>query len=203
MPAHHHRFEPEAHFFSGRGAAIYDRVSRFGMGWLYRRIARDVAAGRPATGAVVDLGCGPGHATIEIARRSPSLTIIGIDPSADMVELARANAAKAGLDDRVRFEVASSEATDLPDGSAALVVSSLSVHHWADVGGGLAEVMRVLQPGGEFWIYEPAFLMGRQVQREVRRQARALIPEPALSRRRMKLGPFAVLMRLRLRERPV
>lgn len=200
MPARHHLLDPDAHLFSGRGAAIYDRLARPTMGWIYRRVARDVASGGPGSGTVVDMGCGPGHGTIEIARRSPGLAVIGIDPSPDMIERARANALKARLEERVKSIVGSSVSPGLEFGSVALVVSCLSVHHWDDIGEGLAGVMRLLPPGGEFWIYEPTILMGTHVPRAVARHARALLPEPTVTRKTIKLGPVSVMVRLRLRK---
>lgn len=41
-----------------------------------------------------------------------------------------------------------------PDGSVALVVSSLSLHHWPDPQAGLAEIHRILRPGGQAWLYD-------------------------------------------------
>ena len=197
---HHHqsRFGCDHHLFSGRGSAVYDRLAPIAMGWLYNRVAADVTSANIA-GLVVDLGCGPGHATVRIARRNPELQAMGIDPSSDMIDHASANAMAAGVSQRVTFEVGSSAALPFADGTVALIVSSLSVHHWDDVAGGLAECMRVLRPGGEFWIYEPRILMGRHIQRAVRRHARALIPEPAFGRNAVRFGPFPLMARMRLR----
>jgi ubiquinone/menaquinone biosynthesis C-methylase UbiE len=198
MHQHFSRFDPDAHLFGRRGSIVYDRLAPLLVGWLYNRVANDVAAAN-LTGLVVDLGCGPGHATVRIARGNPAIEMVGIDPSADMIDRARANANSNGLASHLRFEVGSSATLPFADSSVALIVSSLSVHHWEDVAGGLAECMRVLRPGGEFWIYEPDVLMGRHIQREVRRQARALTPEPAFGRNTVRVGPIPLVVRMRLR----
>lgn len=52
---------------------------------------------------VLDIGCGSGRYAIEFARRGAS-EVVGVDFAADMLEIARASTAKAGLQDRVRFE---------------------------------------------------------------------------------------------------
>ena len=57
-------------------------------------------------GRVADIGCGGGWSTIAIARAYPQAKVEGIDIDAASIELARANAASAGLDDRVRFQLA-------------------------------------------------------------------------------------------------
>jgi len=139
---------------------------------------------------------------VRIARSSPAIEVIGLDPSPDMIQHARTNATSAGVPSHLRFEVGSSAALPFADSSVALIISSLSVHHWDDVAGGLAECLRVLQPGGEFWIYEPDILMGRHIQREVRRQARMLIPEPAFGRNVIRLGPLPIMVRMCLRRPP-
>jgi SAM-dependent methyltransferase len=53
---------------------------------------------------LLDVGCGPGSITIDIARRFPSATVLGIDSGADAIAMARANARKAGVTN-VHFEI--------------------------------------------------------------------------------------------------
>jgi demethylmenaquinone methyltransferase/2-methoxy-6-polyprenyl-1,4-benzoquinol methylase/phosphoethanolamine N-methyltransferase len=74
----------------------------------------------------------------------------GIDPSAEMIAVAREKAAKAGVD--AQFQTAVMEKLPFPDGHFDLVLSSLMLHHLpADVKrAGFAEVSRVLKPGGRF-----------------------------------------------------
>ncbi len=201
MPHRHRTFDPDAHMFTGRGSAVYDRLAPLLMGWLYNRVAADVAAAN-SIGLVVDLGCGPGHAAVRIARRNSAVEVVGLDPSPDMIQRASAKAESTGGPPRLRFEMGSSAALPFADASVALIVSSLSVHHWEDVPGGLAECLRVLQPGGEFWIYEPGVLMGREVERTVRRVVPALVPRPAFGRNTIRLGPIPVMVRMRLRRPP-
>jgi SAM-dependent methyltransferase len=53
---------------------------------------------------LLDVGCGPGSITIDIARRFPSATVLGIDSGADAIAMARDNARKAGVTN-VQFEI--------------------------------------------------------------------------------------------------
>jgi 2-polyprenyl-3-methyl-5-hydroxy-6-metoxy-1,4-benzoquinol methylase len=49
-------------------AGVYDTLSRLLLGPLYRRIAADVAAVAPAGARVLEVGCGPGHLSVRLAR---------------------------------------------------------------------------------------------------------------------------------------
>ena len=100
---------------------------------------------------VLDVGCGTGTLTIAAMRQAgPSGEAHGIDPSAEMIGVARQKAAKAGVD--AQFQTAAIEKLPFPDGHFDLVLSSLMLHHLpADVKrAGFAEVNRVLKPGGRF-----------------------------------------------------
>jgi ubiquinone/menaquinone biosynthesis C-methylase UbiE len=84
------------------------------------------------------------------------MTLTGVDISVAMVERAARRAAGAGLSERVRFKVGDVAAMPLPDGEFDGVVSTLSLHHWPEPTHGLAEIHRVLKPGGEARIYDLA-----------------------------------------------
>lgn len=95
---------------------------------------------------LLDLGCGLG-AALEHALASGAETV-GIDPSPAMVERASRRVPQAEV------RVGSAEAIPFADDqfTAALAVSTY--HHWADSEAGLAEVQRVLAPGGRLLIVE-------------------------------------------------
>jgi SAM-dependent methyltransferase len=139
-------------------AAVYDTLSRFLLGPFVERIAADVAAVAPDGARVLEVGCGPGHLSIRLARRH-RLEVTGLDLDPAMIERARANAARRGDGDERRpsFLVGDVASLTFPDGSFDLVVSTLSMHHWADPAAGLAEIGRVLRPGGRalVWDFRP------------------------------------------------
>jgi SAM-dependent methyltransferase len=99
------------------------------------------AGGRP--GVVVDLGCGTGLSTRWAAGWSSE--VIGVEPSADM----RARAAAVTTGSNVRYVAGWSNATDLPDGSADVVLAVQALH-WMEPTGTFLEVARLLRPGGVF-----------------------------------------------------
>jgi SAM-dependent methyltransferase len=138
-------------------AGVYDTLSRLLLGPLYRRIAADVAAVAPDGAPVLEVGCGPGHLSIRLARHGFAVTGLDLDPA--MIARARANADRLGNGDQRRpsFLVGDVAALAFPDQSFDLVVSTLSMHHWADPTAGLAEIGRVLRPGARslVWDFRP------------------------------------------------
>ena len=139
-------------------AARYDRWSRI-MGPVYDRIARTVARAAPPNGAVLDVGCGPGQLAIRIARRAPGLRVTGTDIDPAMVARATANAERAFAGDdpaRPTFVVGDVAALPFAEGAFDLVVSTFSLHHWADPAAGLVDVHRVLRPDARALIWDLA-----------------------------------------------
>lgn len=112
------------------------------------RLAADLASVSRAD-HVVDVGCGPGTAARKAAGRGARVT--GVDPAAVMLRLARA----LTLDrTAITWFEGTAEELPQPDGSATVVWSLATVHHWKDVALGLAEARRVLAPGGRLLAIE-------------------------------------------------
>ncbi len=144
-----------------RDAALYDAIGhRLLLGSLLERIAADVAAVAPDGARVLEVGCGPGRLSILLARRY-GLEVIGLDLDPAMVERARTNAARSAKQDgrEPAFLVGDVASLAFPDRSFDLVVSTLSMHHWADPTAGLSEIGRVLRPGGRALVWD--FRAGR------------------------------------------
>jgi SAM-dependent methyltransferase len=99
---------------------------------------------------VLDLGSGAGADVLISARRvGPTGKAIGLDMTDEMLELARANAAEAGVHN-VEFVKGYIEEIPLPDDSVDVVISNCVINLSADKGQVLREVARVLRPGGRF-----------------------------------------------------
>lgn len=99
--------------------------------------------------AVLDVGCGTGTLAIAAKRRAGAEgRVHGIDASPEMIERARAKAARAGVD--VTFDVAVVERLPFPDGHFDVVLSTLMLHHLprAVREEAAREMKRVLKPGG-------------------------------------------------------
>ena len=137
-------------------ARAYDRLShRILLGSFFGRIAADIGAKAPDGARVLEVGCGPGHLSIRMARRL-DLDVTGLDLDPAMIEVARTNAESAA--DNVRrqpaFVLGDVASIPFPDESFDLVVSTLSMHHWADPRAGLSEIGRVLRPGGRVLVWD-------------------------------------------------
>jgi ubiquinone/menaquinone biosynthesis C-methylase UbiE len=139
-------------------AGVYDTMSRLLLGSFAERIAADVAAVAPAGARVLEVGCGPGHLSIRLARLGFEVAGLDLDPA--MIARGQANADRLGNGGdqrRPSFLVGDVAALAFPDESCDLVVSTLSMHHWADPTAGLAEIGRVLRPGARalVWDFRP------------------------------------------------
>jgi ubiquinone/menaquinone biosynthesis C-methylase UbiE len=108
--------------------------------------------GGVAGGRVLEVGCGRGVGAEIILTRFGAGTVDAFDVDPDMVEQARARLRPYG--DRVRVRVGDATAIDAADASYDAVFDFGVIHHVPDWRGALAEVARVLRPGGPFFFEE-------------------------------------------------
>ncbi|MFV0534659.1 MAG: methyltransferase domain-containing protein [Cumulibacter sp.] len=97
---------------------------------------------------VLDVGCGPATITIDIARLVAPGEIIGIEPSEEVLDLARSNAADAESPDSLRFQRADVYALPFTDDSFDVVHAHQVLQHLSDPVAALVEMRRVCAPGG-------------------------------------------------------
>jgi arsenite methyltransferase len=99
---------------------------------------------------VLDLGSGAGADVLISARRvGPNGTAIGLDMTDEMLDLARANATRAGINN-AEFLKGYIEEIPLADATVDVVISNCVINLAADKSRVLREVARVLRPGGRF-----------------------------------------------------
>ena len=96
---------------------------------------------------VLDVGCGPGTITVDVAARVTPGRVLGVDRADEVLEAARAAARDAGVDN-VEFGVGDVYALELPDASFDVVHAHQVLQHLTDPVRALREMRRVCAPGG-------------------------------------------------------
>ena len=126
---------------------LRDLLLRSTVGWLWS------AACGPPVGRVLEIGCGQGDGVREIVRRFRPRAVDAFDLDEAQVERARARLA-APLGAELRLWVGDAERIDAPDASYDAVFELTIFHHVPGWRRALAEVRRVLRPGGVFLFEE-------------------------------------------------
>jgi SAM-dependent methyltransferase len=159
------------------------RTAENSAGYLLPRLA--------PTARVLDVGCGPGTITVDLAARVPRGEVVGVDAAADVLEQARQEADRQGRPN-VRFETGDVYRLAFGDGTFDVVHAHQVLQHLSDPVGALAEMRRVCRPGGlvaardadyggMLWFPEDPELT--EWQTLYQRVARALGGEPDAGRR--------------------
>jgi len=156
----------ELHGARGRFNAAFFGVMGPYIEWNVRRHKRRIFADLPRT--VVELGSGVGA---NLRYLSPGSTLVAVEPNVHMHGRLRAAAERHGVHLDLRDRVA--ERTDLPDRSVDSVISSLVLCTVTDPAEVLAEIRRILRPGGTYRFVEhvaaPTGTPTRALQRALRR----------------------------------
>jgi ubiquinone/menaquinone biosynthesis C-methylase UbiE len=103
--------------------------------------------------AVLDVGCGTGTLAMKVSRRvGRAGRVVGIDPGTEQIARARSKAARRNLP--IEFQIGVIEQLPFPDQTFEVVFSTLMMHHLPAPlkRQGLAEIARVLKPGGRLVI---------------------------------------------------
>ncbi len=138
-------------------ASVYIKATRMGIDNYYRPVAEEIVSNMNQ-GLILDLGTGPGYLPVEIVKKASDVNIIGIDLSRKLIKAARANAAKAGLEHQLTFEVGNSARLRFKDESFDMVISTGMLHSLKKPVAVFRETYRVLKNGGQAWFYDPAII---------------------------------------------
>ena len=116
-----------------------------------RRIVRDALAAAPGE-RIADVGCGAGFYCAELAQDvGPSGSVVGVDESAPMLALARRRCEGQA---NVEFHEGEATSIPLPDAGADAAISVQVQEYVADVAAGLAELHRIVRPGGRVLVFD-------------------------------------------------
>lgn len=137
---------------AGDEAQVYASIAHKMRWWMNRPFARDVLSLGLSSGCVLDVGCGTGSTAAYLARYAPGVKIWALDISPDMLQAVGAQAAAAGLGERI--VPVPGDMKDLPFGRSSfdIVISSFALHHLGDPATGIGEMLRVLKPGGALMV---------------------------------------------------
>jgi ubiquinone/menaquinone biosynthesis C-methylase UbiE len=127
----------------GSIARWYDRTTRKDMA-EFRKLAGRIAAVAPPGGTILEIAPGPGFLSIELSRRG--LRVRAVDISKTFVEIARRNAVSEGID--AQFEIGNAAALPVEDASVDFAVCRAAFKNFGEPVKALAEMRRVLRPGG-------------------------------------------------------
>jgi demethylmenaquinone methyltransferase / 2-methoxy-6-polyprenyl-1,4-benzoquinol methylase len=148
--------EPQVQAMFDRIARVYDRMNAVmtaGLDRRWRERAADLACVSPGDRAL-DVATGTGDLALELARRvAPGGEVVGADFSEAMLEIARTKG-RADSGTTVSFEAANALALPYADDSFAAATVGFGARNFADLPRGLAEMARVVAPGGRVVVLE-------------------------------------------------
>jgi len=132
-----------------RWAGSYDRhlLQRVVFEPVQKTVLELAASEVPRPVAILDVGCGTGRLLRSTEQKFPAAALEGVDAAVEMVKHAQAvNPARS----RIRFQQATAERLPFAADQFDLVFSTMTFHHWDDQAHAVAEVARVLKPGGRW-----------------------------------------------------
>jgi ubiquinone/menaquinone biosynthesis C-methylase UbiE len=146
--------EPEA-MDTSEEARDYDAMDHAAVN--ARFVADFLDAHGPCRGGeILDVGTGPGRIAIALCQADPAARLLAADLAEAMLELARRNVAAAGLETRVECIRGDAKALPWPAGRFEAVISNSIVHHIPEPAPALAEMARLVAPGGTLFVRDLA-----------------------------------------------
>ena len=137
-------------------AGKYDKMNRFlsartDIGWRKRAIRM---LGKDNPRHILDVATGTADMALLAYKMLKPDKITGIDISAGMLELGVKKIEKEGLGDKIHLQLGDSETINFPDNTFDAVMVAFGVRNFENLDNGLAEMLRVLKPGGRLIVLE-------------------------------------------------
>jgi len=101
---------------------------------------------------ILDLGTGTAQIPIELCRQFAAAQVVAVDLAENMLQLARANVKRAGLTASITVERCDAKSLAYADGQFAALISNSIVHHIPEPARVIAEMIRVVRPGGVIFV---------------------------------------------------
>jgi ubiquinone/menaquinone biosynthesis C-methylase UbiE len=140
--------EPEV-MDSAEEARDYDAMDHAAVNDLF---VADFLAVWDEANPVLDVGTGTGQIPIALCRVAPTARVIAIDAAESMLAVGRTNVARAGLANQIELKLADAKKLPFVDGAFAAVMSNSIVHHIPEPAAVIAEMVRVVRPGGRILV---------------------------------------------------
>jgi len=103
-------------------------------------------------GLALEIGPGPGYLGLEWLRQTQQTSLVALEISQAMIQVAENNAAEYGLGNRTRYVLGDDQQMPFESDSFEGVFSNGSLHEWSEPGRVFQEIYRVLKPGGRYFI---------------------------------------------------
>jgi ubiquinone/menaquinone biosynthesis C-methylase UbiE len=140
--------EPEV-MDSAEEARDYDAMDHAAVNDLFVADFRAVwDCGNP----ILDVGTGTAQIPIALCKAEPSARIVAMDAAESMLAVGREHAVTAELTDRIELRLADAKRMPFPASTFAAVISNSIVHHIPEPATVLAEMIRVIRPGGRLFV---------------------------------------------------
>ena len=140
--------EPEV-MDSPQEASDYDAMDHSAVNRVF---AADFVAIWDGQNPILDVGTGTAQIPIELCRQSATAQVTGIDLAEHMLRVGRQNVERADLSKRIQLRLCDAKHTPFANSQFAAVMSNSIVHHIPEPGNVLAEMVRVVRPGGRLFV---------------------------------------------------
>jgi ubiquinone/menaquinone biosynthesis C-methylase UbiE len=140
--------EPEV-MDSPEEARDYDAMDHAAVNRVF---VADFLAAWDGRGPVLDVGTGTAQIPVALCRTSAAAHVVAVDLAEHMLHVARQNVERAGLGQRIQIERCDAKGLPFADSSFGAVISNSIVHHIPEPGTVLAEMTRVVVPGGLLFV---------------------------------------------------
>lgn len=112
-------------------------------------------AGVSANNNIIEIGCGGGFLSLCLARSAQEVSVVGLDPTPKMIELAEKRRLVAGLpENQLKYVQAGAEDLTVDAESIDIVVAAFSLHHWSDPDSAMSLIFDGLKQKGKIWLCE-------------------------------------------------
>ncbi len=156
---------------------LLNRLLSLGRDRYWRRRAVDELGPRPEPGGrYLDVGTGTGDVAVELLRRAPGASVVGVDLSLAMMALASSKLDRAEVSGRAAFAAGDAGGLPFRDGEFSGVISAFGLRNMVGPADAVAEMARVLRPGGRLVVLELTRPKGRLLRALHRCYCRVWVP---------------------------